>query len=109
MFTFVLSCNHIGTYLVSPPRLGDEVSCMTCWRLGRDANVTVDRPMDSWRVRCETCHYSRDTGADRSGAIRLASKHYARFPSHDVQYGIRGKAKSYRRIGTPVTQDPLLF
>jgi len=109
MFTFLLSCNHTETYLTSPPKPGNKVTCMPCWRSGRDSAVTVMSAVDSWRVRCETCHYARDTGADRNASIRIASKHYARWPSHDVQYGIRGKANSYTKIGSEVVQDVLQF
>lgn len=72
-------CNHTVFYQEPYPRVGDTLYCLKCQK----ARTVKSAPAE-WNARCVSCTYSRNTGAARLLAERVAVKHRQKHPTHIV-------------------------
>lgn len=74
------ACRHVRLFPEPYPKMGDVMWCPQCSR-----EVSVINAPAYWRVRCETCMFSRATGAVKIDAEIKAAKHRMSFPTHVVR------------------------
>ena len=73
-------CHHTRIFPNPFPKLGDLLWCIRCQK-----EVRVTRSANEWRIRCQTCIYSRPFGAAKLNAEVSAAKHRMKNPSHVVR------------------------
>jgi hypothetical protein len=61
------------------PKVGDLGWCMRCHK-----DVTIERVIEEYHLKCEGCSYGRLFGRDRWGAGAAGTRHARKRPDHPI-------------------------